>query len=164
VRMIATLIAGTVLVGCASTPEPTVSATPPEPFRIVETEAPDPSPLAGFEIPSGRCGMILWTESGGRVSPIFRSLDVTQATMNVEGEIVSLALQQQTGELRLGMRSNQTYASTGESHKGLTLDVRADWGEQFPGGLYVQGGSLTINGTEGWSRIVPIAGIAGCKA
>ncbi|NRA31358.1 MAG: hypothetical protein HRU11_13970 [Parvularculaceae bacterium] len=108
--------------------------------------------------------MVLWTESGGRVSPIFRSVDVTRATMNIEGETIQLQLTDQNGELRLGMRSEQTYAVVEGPKSGLTLDVKADWGESFPGGLYIKGGSMTVNGTEGWSRIMPVAGIAGCKA
>lgn len=149
---------------CATPSDEQSSNTRSAPFRVVQTEAPDPSPLAGFQIPSGRCGMVLWTESSGRVSPIFRSVGVTTATMNIEGEAIQLQLHEQTGELRLGMRSEQTYTVVEGPQAGLTLDVRSDWGETFPGGLYIKGGSMTINGTTGWSRIMPVAGIAGCKA
>ncbi|MEM1409237.1 MAG: hypothetical protein AAGG79_00655 [Pseudomonadota bacterium] len=129
-----------------------------------DTEAPDPSPLDGFGIPSGRCGMVLWSPSGGRIAPIFRSVDVTTASMRLEDRDVALRLVEQAGALRLGMRARQTFATLEGSASSYRVLVDADWGDPFPGGLYVEGGSVTITGSDGWTRIMPIAGIAGCKS
>lgn len=151
------------LASCASAPSPSsdrsIAAVP-----SVETEAPDPDPLRAAAIPSGRCGMILWTKSGSRTIPIFRSLDNLQATMQIEGEDVSLDLQREAGELRLGIRSEQLYAVADPSKPGSSVETKLTWGQPFPGGSYVSGGTITLTGTDGWQRILPVAGIAGCKA
>jgi hypothetical protein len=108
--------------------------------------------------------MILWARSGGRTVPVFRSVDVVNASMTVEGEKVDLLLQSQDGDLRLGMRSQQLFAASEAAQAGLTVMTNLEWGQPFPSGTYVRGGTLTLTGTDGWQRILPVAGIAGCKA
>jgi hypothetical protein len=146
---------------CASAPEDEPSREPRRP-RLTGTEAPDPSPLSGYNIPAGQCGMILWMRSGADVLPIFRVIDATAGTMTLDGKRTELTLQSQTGELRVGMRANQTFAAPGE--EGVTtVESRLHWGQNFPAGAYIRGGTLTVSGADGWSRILPVAGIAGCK-
>ncbi|NNU17102.1 hypothetical protein HK107_12295 [Parvularcula sp. ZS-1/3] len=160
----ALFLAGAVtLAACASAPSTGANKATSAPPRI-ETEAPDPDPLRAASIPSGRCGMILWTKSGSRTLPIFRSLDNLQATMQIEGDEVSLDLQEEAGELRLGMRSEQLYAVADEARAGSSVETKLTWGQTFPGGSYISGGTITLTGADGWQRILPVAGIAGCKA
>lgn len=122
------------------------------------SEAPDPGPLTGIGIPSGECGMVLWSRSGGRVAPIFRAVGGTRAVMKIEGEDVPLTLQAQEGDMRIGIRARQIYAG-----EGLSVTTKVRWGQNFPGGTYVESGSITVGGSDGWSRVLPVAGIAGCK-
>ncbi|MEM9809653.1 MAG: hypothetical protein AAF788_00340 [Pseudomonadota bacterium] len=157
-------LAGLVLVGvaaCASKDAPIPALRPGVPQ--VATEAPDPSPLEQYDIPSGRCGMILWSTAGSRVVPIFRSVDATLATMRIEGEDIPLSLVAQEGALRLGMRASQQFSGATSKQK-ITVDSNIQWGQPFPGGIYVQRGTLTTSGEDGWGRVMPVAGIAGCKA
>lgn len=149
---------------CASTTQAPSPAPSDNSAMALRTEAPDPGPLSGAGIPSGRCGMILWTRDGSRVSPIFRELDGIEATMRLEGNDVPLTLQSQHGELRLGIRANQLFTAQGEQHRGVTVETKLSWGQGFPGGTYVKGGTLSVSGADGWVRILPVAGIAGCKA
>jgi hypothetical protein len=130
------------------------------------TEAPDPSPLARIDIPSGECGMILWARSGARTVPIFRAVNVVDAVMTVDGSDVPLQLASQDGPLRLGMRAKQLFVADGNGDAAtprLTVAASIEWGQPFPGGTYISGGTLTLTGESGWQRIVPVAGIAGCK-
>jgi hypothetical protein len=106
--------------------------------------------------------MILWTRSGAEVVPIFRALDGTSATMRLDGQTTPLTLQSQSGDLKLGMRANQLYVSENDTGS-TTVEAKLQWGQSFPAGTYVQRGALTVSGADGWSRIVPVAGIAGCK-
>lgn len=131
---------------------------------LTSTEAPDPSPLDGYGIPSGRCGMILWTTTGGRVVPIFRSVDTTSASMRLDGEKVPLTLVSQDGPVQLGMRSQQKFIAQEYEKLGIEVDADVTWGQTFPSGIYVNSGTVVVRGADGWSRILPVAGIAGCKA
>ena len=160
----AALAALAVITACATPPDRGQAGRAGGPVNLSVTEAPDPAPLEGYDIPRGRCGMILWTKAGSRIAPIFRSLDVTEATMQVEGKPVGLVLDSQSGDLALGMRSEQVFKGFDGDGQPLSVEARLDWGDGFPGGLYVRGGTLTVNGADGWSRILPVAGIAGCKA
>jgi hypothetical protein len=157
------------LAGCASTPES-------GPARVgdargqggpVRTEAPDPGVLDQAAIPPGQCGMILWTRSGASAVPIFRSVDDGQASMVIEGEPVTLTLTGRGGENRLGIPAVQRFEGqvpAGQPGEGpVQVTVRAVWGQPFPAGAYVRDAALTVQGADGWSRIVPTAGIAGCK-
>ncbi|GGY52767.1 hypothetical protein [Parvularcula lutaonensis] len=158
--MLKRLLPVLLLAACATSEN--VSERQTGPLR--DTEAPDPSPLAGYAIPAGQCGMILWTRTGADIVPIFRSLDVIDATMTIDGETLPLRLLFQEGELRLGMRSQQVFQTLPDVDPEVTVEARLRWGQSFPSGSYIQGGTLALSGEDGWTRIVPVAGIAGCKA
>ncbi|MEO1657666.1 MAG: hypothetical protein AAFR65_08085 [Pseudomonadota bacterium] len=167
-RVVAFSLAVAVLGACVAVePKRSDNSTkpaPPAPVRTVYTEAPDPSPLANSAIPRGQCGMILWSQMGSQTVPIFRSVGITQASMTLENEPVNLVLAQQSGMLRLGMGDSQDFI-TGASNSGAVgAKLRFDWGQPFPGGSYVQRGTLTVSGADGWERVMPVAGIAGCKS
>ncbi|MEM6913782.1 MAG: hypothetical protein AAF511_07370 [Pseudomonadota bacterium] len=130
----------------------------------MQTEAPDPSPLANSSIPSGQCGMILWSQMGSRTVPIFRSVGTTTATMTVEEEPIDFVLAGQSGAIRLGMAEAQDFVSGPSRNGPVGAKLRFAWGQAFPGGSFVQRGTLTVSGADGWERVMPVAGIAGCKA
>jgi hypothetical protein len=96
--------------------------------------------------------------------PIFRSVDVVDAVMTIDQEQVPLQLASQDGDLRLGMRAMQLFTATSDEKTGLTVAADLDWGQPFPSGSYISGGTLTLTGVDGWQRVLPVAGIAGCKA
>ncbi|MEM0929961.1 MAG: hypothetical protein AAGI89_11795 [Pseudomonadota bacterium] len=153
------------LAACASGASQTEpSASTPAIPSVTVTEAPDPSPLANADIPSGYCGMILWSQMGARTVPIFKSVGITRASMVVEDEPVDFVLADQSGALRMGMAEAQDFVS-GPSNEGpVGAKLRFQWGQAFPGGSYVQRGTLTVSGADGWDRVMPVAGIAGCKS
>ena len=128
------------------------------------TNGPDPEALADFDIPAGRCGMILWTKDGGRIAPIFRSVDTVEATMVIEGGEVSLLLASQLGDQRFGMRSQQVFTPADLAASQTVVETKIEWGQGFPSGTYINSGSLKLTAADGWQRIMPVAGIAGCKA
>lgn len=148
------------LAGCASSGAGDASRTDGrrEGAAFADSEAPDPGILVSANIPQGRCGMILWTRSGANAVPIFRSVDDGRASMVIDGEDVTLSLTGRGGESRLGIPAVQRFAA-----EGAEVTVRAVWGQPFPAGAYVQDAAVTIQGADGWTRIVPTAGIAGCK-
>ncbi|MEM1379661.1 MAG: hypothetical protein AAGH41_03450 [Pseudomonadota bacterium] len=149
---------------CTAVPDAeNVTARPPA-AQQPAPEAPSPQPLASINIPSGRCGMTLWMASGSGIEPIFQSLDVTTATMNLDGNAAPLQLEEQSGPIQLGMRARQVFKPVSDHKTTEHVELKLEWGDRFPGGLYVRGGTLTVSGADGWGRVLPVAGIAGCKA
>lgn len=160
-----TVLLALLVPACATgTPSDSGPSTASQLPGFIETEAPDPAVLNSYGIPSGRCGMILWTPSGSKIAPVFTSVDSIEATMQIEGEEVPLSLRRQSGEIRFGMRAEQVFAAVPDNHAGTTVETKLRWGQPFPSGSYIRGGTITLTGADGWQRIMPVAGIAGCKA
>ena len=153
------LMATATLAACAS--GASQDAGPSRPV-LTDTEAPDPGALGVAQVPAGRCGTILWTKSGADQVPIFRSVDDGTASMVIDGTPVSLTLTGRGGETRVGIPSTQAFA--GETADGpIEVVMRGTWGQPFPAGSYVARATINVTGPDGWARVVPTAGIAGCR-
>ena len=129
---------------------------------LAETEAPDPGVLEDFDVPAGRCGMTLWTKSGADQVPVFRSVDDGTASMVIDGQPVALSLTGRGGETRVGIPATQAFEGRA-GDRPITVTMRGAWGQPFPAGSYVARAAITVRGEDGWSRVVPAAGIAGCR-
>lgn len=128
------------------------------------TEGPDLGAINGFGIPSGRCGMVLYAQSGAKPVPIFRSTDDGLAMVQVDGALRQIVLVGRGGETQQGIPSSQFFRTDQSAPGGaLSVAIQTRWGTPFPSGAYVQDGTLTVTAADGWSRVVPVAGIAGCK-
>lgn len=130
----------------------------------VDSEAPDPGALGGFSIPPGKCGMVLWARAGTATVPVFQALEDGQGLMEIDGRITGLSRYQVAGETRAAMPQIQRFKASTAGGGAVTIDAETEWGKNFPGGSYVKGGTLTLTGADGWTRVLPVAGIAGCKA
>ncbi|ADM09782.1 hypothetical protein PB2503_08634 [Parvularcula bermudensis HTCC2503] len=128
------------------------------------TEAPDLDALGRYSIPQGRCGLVLWTLAAGKAVPVFQSISGGETTMKIEGTPVLLLQTGQAGEARVGIPAFQTFEAMTPSNGRVDIETRAAWGVGFPGGAYVERGTITLTGENGWKRVLPIAGIAGCRA
>lgn len=147
------------LAACAGGPASQKAA--PRPL-LTDTEAPDPGALADAQIPSGRCGTILWTKSGADQVAVFRSVDDGTASMVIDGEPVALALTGRGGQTRVGIPATQAFVAQTPGGP-LKVVMRGVWGQSFPAGSYVARATINVTGPDGWARVVPVAGIAGCR-
>ena len=153
------LLAAVLLAACASSGGQDTSAARP---LLADTQAPDPGALGVAQVPRGRCGTILWTRAGADQVPVFRSVDDGTASMVLDGQPVALTLTGRAGETRVGIPSTQAF--TGETPDGpIEVTMAGIWGQAFPAGSYVARATISVVGADGWSRIVPAAGIAGCR-
>jgi hypothetical protein len=144
--------------------EPAAALPPvPEDPLLSSSQAPDPGPLANAQIPRGQCGLVLWARSSARAVPIFRSIDDGTASMVVEGQPIALSLTGRGGTARLGIPSVQRFEGLLPDGSPIQVDMRGNWGRTFPSGSYVQSAALTLRGENGWSRVIPTAGVAGCR-
>ena len=128
------------------------------------SEAPDPGALKGYGIPSGRCGMVLWARAGKAAVPIFQTLDSGKGVMEIDGEQATLTRVRVNGVARAGMPQMQVFQTRLSDGRSVEIEANTVWGEAFPGGSYVERGTISLTGSDGWSRVTPVAGIAGCKA
>lgn len=153
-----------VMAACASRGE-----APAEPMTVdartlsVETEAPDLGALGEFNIPSGACGLILYTRSSNQTVPVFRSLNDGSGFMHIEGSLSRLQLVASAGEARASIPAFQYFDARTTDGSLVNIEAEIDWGEGFPGGAYVKSGTLSLTGADGWSRVLPVAGVAGCR-
>lgn len=155
------------LMACETTPDRTAAATSrPKPSVpvSVETEAPDPGALGEYSIPKGRCGMVLWARAGTQTVPIFQALDDGAGLMEIDGAVTALTRVASNGETRARIPQIQSFKAHNADGGTIQIEAQTIWGTPFQGGSYVKRGTLTLTGPDGWSRVVPVAGIAGCKA
>jgi hypothetical protein len=160
-RLLAMLAIG--LTGCATGGPDPQGPRVPVPMSA-ETEAPDLGALRTYGVPRGRCGMILYTLAGATPVPIFRSTDDGTAIMEIERQVTPLALVGRGGTTRMAIPSMQYFQGHLASGEAITVAAQTEWGQPFQGGSYVRSGTMTVTAANGWSRVVPVAGIAGCKA
>ncbi|MEM6648680.1 MAG: hypothetical protein AAF603_00355 [Pseudomonadota bacterium] len=156
------------LAACETTPAPSKGNTASDPligrFPIsADTEAPDLGALEAYSIPNGQCGMVLYTQSAIRPVPIFRSTDDGKGLMQIEGKLTTLTLVGRGGESRMGVPSQQYFEAGAAEDSKIKAAVLTSWGQTFPSGAYVQEGTITLTAPDGWSRVLPVAGIAGCR-
>ena len=128
------------------------------------TEAPDLARLGASRIPSGKCGMLLWTLSGQNPELVFRSIQGEGAEMVIDGQMTRLQLVRLAGETRFGIASEQDFMTPEEGQSQVKASVKAPFGLSFTGGVYVEKGMMTLVNDEGWERVMPVAGLAGCRS
>jgi hypothetical protein len=117
-------------------------------------------PLQEASLPSGECGMILWTLEGARPSAIFRFISGKQAEMNVLGRPVSFERVDYDGAGDFGVYEQQLF----RSDDGLEVEIASRFGLGFNGGAYLERGLIKLRDNDGWSIVAPAAGIAGCRS
>lgn len=110
-------------------------------------------------IPTEECGMILWTVSSQRPTPVFRFISGKQGEIQLGGKILSLDLINVNGDSGFGVFEEQVF----QSSEGLIVEVSANFGVGFAGGAYLEEGVIRMRDASGWSAVTPAAGVAGCR-
>lgn len=154
------------LAGCAAAPEIGRADGPRAAARVpvnTQTEAPDLGALETYSIPRGQCGMVLYTLAGTTPVPVFRSLDDGSGLVEVDGQLAALRLVGRGGDARMTVPSAQYFEGRNAAGAPFSVAVATRWGSGFPSGSYVDSGTITLQGADGWTRVVPVAGLAGCR-
>jgi hypothetical protein len=157
-RVLSLVTIAAISTACASAEnEPKAGANEGAPFSSAASETAGALPNAA--LPSGACGMILWTLDVERPIPVFRAVSEKGAEVNVDGAVRKLALTEFGGGSGFGVFESQTFAG-----EGLKVTVRVSFGLGFEGGSYLDRGLISIEKPNGWKAVIPAAGIAGCRA
>ena len=173
-RKLSCLFAGAavVMTGCASVSESISNRMPArevakaltQPRNVNATEAPDVQALSKASLPAGKCGMLLWTLNEREPVLVFQAVEGEGAEMMIEGADTRLSLTSQSGESRYGITSSQQYTSIDPDTDLVSVNVDASFGLGFEGGVYVGNGLITLTNRQGWERLLPVAGLTGCRA
>ncbi len=110
-------------------------------------------------LPSGECGMVLWTLDERSPKAIFRYVVGSSAQAVVGGAETEFALVDVGGGARFGVPARQSFISS----DGKRADVRVAFGLGFDGGVYVERAVITLEDGSGWRTVTPAAGLAGCR-
>ncbi|MCI5043569.1 MAG: hypothetical protein MRY72_02635 [Aquisalinus sp.] len=158
-------------VGCSSVSEgisnrlPTRDNSEPriQSRSVNATEAPDVQALPVTSLPPGQCGMLLWTLDEREPVLVFRAIEGQGAEMIIEGQSTQLNLTSQSGESRYGITSTQQYTALAANADINSINVDAFFGLAFENGVYVENGLITLTNNQGWERLLPVAGLTGCR-
>ena len=116
--------------------------------------------IANSELPSGKCGMILWTLEADRPAPVFQYLSGEDARLALNGVPLNLSRTSAGGTTAFGVSETQIFAdATGV----YAVKVSVTMGLGFEGGTYLERGLISMEGPDGWRTVTPVAGVAGCR-
>ncbi|MEO1014902.1 MAG: hypothetical protein AAFX08_06895 [Pseudomonadota bacterium] len=110
-------------------------------------------------LPSGACGMVLWTLDEQSPKPVFKYVSGETAEAFVSGDLTKFTLVDASGGARFGVPARQSFVSA----DGKRADVRVAFGLGFDGGVYVERAVITMEDSSGWRTVTPAAGLAGCR-
>ncbi|MCI5048479.1 MAG: hypothetical protein MRY59_13345 [Aquisalinus sp.] len=107
--------------------------------------------------------MLLWTLDAREPVLVFRAIEGQGAEMIIEGRSTQLALVSQSGESRYGITSTQQYTTFDSAADISSINVDTSFGLAFENGVYVENGVITLTNNQGWERLLPVAGLTGCR-
>lgn len=139
--------------GATSQAAPSAEPAPPADGGVVLGK------LANPVLPAGSCGMLVWMLDGGAPIPVFRYVAGAGAQISVAGKNLELVRIESLGTVNFGISERQKFTSGA----GLTLEINAEFGSPFEGGVWLQNGVVAIESADGWRSVAPIAGVAGCR-
>ncbi|GAB4542007.1 MAG: hypothetical protein Tsb0010_19200 [Parvularculaceae bacterium] len=148
--------------GCASSGGDNVQ-TPPVPTTAASAEeAPRIGALDRARLGEAPCGIYLWTLSRDPELVFYATTDGA-ALMAIEGIDTEFARLREAGPTFFGQRTEQEFRASAPSGEMLTAEVTFEPGPRFAGGGYVQSGLIRLRAENGWERVTPVVGVAGCR-
>lgn len=125
-------------------------------------EAPRIGALDRAGLDEAPCGMFLWTLSRDP-ELVFYAAEDGAARMVIEGAETELTRTRMAGASFFGQRAEQEFRATTPAGETLTAKIAFEPGPRFSGGGYVQSGLIRLAAENGWERVTPVVGVAGCR-
>ncbi len=157
------LMATFVLAGCATSSGQSKNTAPPQ---AKGEEIPALGQLSVKNLPAGSCGLLLWTIKNNEPRLIMRAVVGGDAMTVLDGVQTALYLNGVGGDQLYGVNAKQRFVGTVDNELGteqITVGFTGEFGQKFQSGVYIEQGVVSITGEDGWERITPTAGIAGCR-
>jgi hypothetical protein len=145
----------------------TASEAPPEGPRPLTRGAPEQVVLAervGVLPPQslvpGQCGMFLWAGQVRAHLVMFATGYEGLARMVIDGTEVDLDRRSGEGQSFFGHFSRQSYVHQGTE---ISLNLRMARRADLVGGAVVEQGLMRLREPDGWSHVIPVAGLIACQ-
>lgn len=144
---------------CATdgSPTPPPSIAPNAADQAIESRI---GTLPPQTLEDGACGMFLWARDSRRNLVFFTSDRSGAARFILDDRELELPRTAADGDLVFGQYTRQQFADSGVS---LRVVVRPDPGSGLIGGAVLRQGMMNIRDGEGWSLVLPVAGMIACK-
>jgi len=115
--------------------------------------------LRAQTLEAGQCGMFLWLKRDDAPLVFFQTSD-GEATMVVDGTAEQITRDSVSRTLAYQFYERQNF-----SHEDLTVEVTVtpEAKRSLHRGLKLPAGSIALKTGEGWSAVLPVAGVIGCK-
>lgn len=160
----ALLGASFILAACASTTQQddvvTVDLNTPQSAALGPDEVLSRiGSLRAQALAAGECGMFLWLKREDAPLVFFQRSDGA-ATMVVDGAVTEITRDSVSRTL-----AYQFYERQGFSHGDMAVEVTVtpEAKRSLHRGLKLPAGSVALKTGEGWSAVLPVAGVIGCK-
>lgn len=117
------------------------------------------SALPPQNMPDGDCGLFLWLKRDDSPLVFFQKSD-GQAHMAIDGSVAPLNRTANSGRIALSYYEAQSFTGPGIS---LDVTVTPESKRSLQQGLKLPTGSLSVEVDGGWSAVLPVVGLIGCK-
>lgn len=157
----AALLLALALGACAgSAPKPAPARDPAAPASVQGAGVFGLAELPPQRLASGQCGLVLWSREPKprRLLLALNSPPVARILRN--GAVVELAQTGVEGRSVYGHHPVEHFAGDGLT---LTLRVSFEGRQTLSDGAIAREGSVELSNAEGWSEIIPAAGLIGCQ-
>lgn len=167
-RFALAVLAAAGLAACTGTGEKTSRPAPNSAGKVASadsTAATASGPveigaLAPRELKQGQCAMFLWAKRS-RTRFVFFAQSKGKAVMALNGKERVFERTAAEGNPAFGQFTKQRF-KTDAFTLALTVEVEARKG--VVDGAVIPRGALRVSASEGWKRVLPVAGLIACKA
>jgi hypothetical protein len=140
--------------GCASTGQGRSAADQPSATPVLDELPPQ-------DLARGQCALVLWAQRGTPTRIVMTLSQPAVARIRLSGRLMDLARVSQNGEAVHGQFPSQAYRGEGVS---LSLSFTAENASPLTGGAVVPSAVVELVDGNGWTSVIPAAGIIACQA
>jgi hypothetical protein len=115
--------------------------------------------LPAQKLEPGECGLFLFMARPTPRFVFFANAAKGSALMNLDGDFVTLARTETSGEVFDQQYSQQSFVAPAQ---GLAASLSVLRGRETRGGSQIDGGSLRLSRDNGWNMVVPVSGATAC--
>lgn len=140
------------LSACASSP----------PFELKRDGIPFET-LPSQRLKAGECAMFLWTNDRESAEPrriMMVAGDPLVARVKIAKRFFTFDVRDQSGETKGGLYSQLSFSGYGAKFR---LDLKFAERDRLEQGFLVESGTLDYESANGWTAVMPVAGIVACE-
>ena len=160
--MITAIMGAFVMAACSTTTDVQDSGGRSSAGQSAEQAQINETPKTGLpaqKLDPGACGLFLWERRESPDFVFFSKGASEEALIWYEGETHSLTRMGVSGDVFGQFLTEQTYTMSG----GRVVQLTMTPGDLLVGGQRVPEASMKVVDSEGWSTLIPVAGVTACQ-